>query len=227
MQHKSLKMEAILEFLKKLAVHNDRDWMAANKPEYEKVREEFCLYAQALIDRLSVFDRSLAGLGYKDCVYRIHRDVRFSPDKRPYKEYFSVYVLPGGRNNMSLKAGYYLHIQPGGESLIAGGVHTPPNDMLKVIRKHIAANGSDLLDILENPAYKKVFGELEGEKLKKAPKDFPPGHEYIELLKLKSFDAVYYYKDDNRLKESHAFMEDIVEKFKLLKPLNDFFNEEM
>ena len=201
--------------------------MAANKPEYESVREDFYLFAQALIDRLSLFDRSLAGLGYKNCVYRIHRDVRFSLDKRPYKEYFSTYMLPGGKNNCSLKAGYYLHIQPDGESLIAGGVHLPPSDMLKAIRKNIAANGDELLAILENPVFKNVFGELEGEKLKKAPKDYPADHEYIELLKMKNFDAVHYYKDDNRLSDSKAFMEDIVTKFELLKPLNDFFNEVM
>jgi uncharacterized protein (TIGR02453 family) len=173
-----------------------------------------------------LIDRSLAGLGYKDCVYRIHRDIRFSPDKRPYKEYFSAYLLPGGKNNMSLKAGYYLHIQPGGESLIAGGVHCPPSDMIKAIRKHIAVNGDDLLAIIENPSFKSTFGELEGEKLKKAPKDYPIDHEYIELLKLKSFDAVHYYKDDSLLADSRAFMDDIVAKFALLKPLNDFFNEE-
>ena len=216
---------AILNFIKKLAAHNDRDWMAANKKEYEQTREDFYIFTQALIDRLSLFDRSLAGLGYKECVYRLHRDVRFSYDKRPYKEYYSAYILPGGKSNMCMKAGYYLHIQPGGESLIAGGVHMPPSDVLKAIRREIAANGDELLDIVNEPQFKAIFGELEGEKLKIRPINYPADHEYIELLKMKSFDAVYYYRDDNFLNNSQLFLDDIVAKLELLKPLNDFFNE--
>ena len=220
-----MNITPMLGFIKKLAAHNDRDWMAANKAEYEQVREDFCVFTQALIDRLSLFDKSLTGLGYKECVYRLHRDVRFSYDKRPYKEYFSAYILPGGKSNMCMKAGYYLHIQPGGESLIAGGVHMPPPEMLKKIRKEIASNGDELLAIVNEPRFKAVFGELEGEKLKIRPINYPADHEYIELLKMKSFDAVYYYKDDKFLDNSRAFLDDITEKFELLKPLNNFFNE--
>ena len=222
-----MNITAMLAFLKKLSANNDRSWMAANKSEYEPVRDDFYVLAQALIDRLSLFDKSLAGLGYKDCVYRLHRDVRFSYDKRPYKEYFSAYVIPGGKSSQCMKAGYYFHIQSGGESLIAGGVHMPPSDVLKNIRKEIAANGDELLAILNEPRFKSVFGELEGEKLKIRPINYPADHEYIELLKMKSFDAVYYYKDDKFLSNPQAFLDDAVEKFKLLKPLNDFFNETM
>ena len=220
-----MNLTAMLDFLKKLSANNDRGWMAANKKEYEQVRDEFYVLTQALIDHLSLMDKSVAGLGYKDCVYRIHRDIRFSNDKRPYKDYFSAYILPGGRKNMCSKAGYYFHIQPGGQSLIAGGVHMPPSDVLKKIRREIAAVGDELLAIVNAPKFKSVFGDLEGERLKIRPIDYPADHEYIDLLKMKWFDAVYYYKDDNFLKDGRVFLADAVEKFKMLKPLNDFFNE--
>ena len=220
-----MNITAMLNFLKKLAANNDRGWMAANKAEYEQVRDDFYIFAQALIDRLSLFDKSLVGLGYKDCVYRLHRDIRFSYDKRPYKEYFSAYVIPGGKSSQCMKAGYYFHIQPGGESMVAGGVHMPPSDVLKKIRKEIAVNGDELLGIINESRFKSTFGELEGEKLKIRPIDYPADHEYIELLKMKSFDAVYYYRDDQFLSDSQTFLDNAVDRFKLLKPLNDFFNE--
>jgi len=220
-----MDLTAMLDFLKKLSANNDRGWMAANKKEYEQVRDEFYVLVQALIDHLSLIDRSLVGLGYKDCVYRIHRDIRFSNDKRPYKDYFSAYIMPGGKKSMCTKVGYYFHIQPGGQSIVAGGVHMPPSDVLKKIRREIAACGDELLAIVNAPRFKSVFGEMEGARLKIRPVDYPADHEYIELLKMKEFDAVYYYKDDNLLKDGRAFLDDVVGKFRMLKPLNDFFNE--
>ncbi|MDD6210611.1 MAG: DUF2461 domain-containing protein [Bacteroidales bacterium] len=213
----------ILSFLKKLAANNKREWMLAHKDEFEAARAEFYELVQQMIDRLSLIDKSLVGVGYKECVFRIHRDIRFSPDKRPYKEYFSAYIVRGGRK--SERAGYYIHIQPDSESLIGGGIHMPTTDLLKYIRKEIAVNGDELTAILENPEYKSVYSDLEGEKLKRAPKEYAITHPYIELLKLKSYDAVYYYRDDEFVKKSEAYMNDMMEKFKVMLPLNQFFND--
>ena len=217
-----IETSTILNFLEKITINNNREWMANNKNEYEKTRETLYELTQNMIDRLSTIDKTLVGVGYKECTYRFHRDIRFSPDKRPYKEYYSAYIAPGGRK--SPKAGYYIHIQPGGQSLIGGGIYTPPPNLLRIIRKDIAVNGDELQEILENPDYKKTFGELKGEKLKKAPKEYSPRHPFIELLKLKSYDAIHIYQDDQFLRKSKQYMNDMIEKFIIMKPLNDYFN---
>ena len=213
---------SILKFLEKVTTNNNREWLANNKNEYEKTRETLYELTQNMIDQLSTIDETLIGVRYQECTYRFYRDIRFSPDKRPYKEYYSAYIAPGGRT--SLKAGYYIHIQPGGQSLIGGGIHTPPSNLLKIIRKDIAINGEEIQEILENPKFKKIFGELKGEKLKKAPKEYSPQHPFIELLKLKSYDAIHIYQDDQFIKKSKQYMNDMIEKFTILKPLNDYFN---
>jgi hypothetical protein len=54
----------------------------------------------------------------------------------------------------------------------------------ELIKKH-----PEWKKILENPDFKKTFGEIEGEKLARMPKGYPEDHQFIELLKMKSFLA--------------------------------------
>ncbi len=211
----------ILDFMKKLAANNNTEWMAANKKEYEKVKNEFSNLVQVLIDRMSLIDRSLIGLTPKECIFKLNRDIRFSLDKRPYKEYMSAYIVNGGKKNF--RAGYYFQIQSDHQSLVAGGVHMPPSDALLLIRKEISNYGDELSKILTDSQFKSVFPKLVGEKLKKAPKGFSPDDNYIEFLKLKSFDVVSSYKDKEVI-NNQKLVDDIIKKFTLMIPLNNFFN---
>lgn len=207
--------------MKKLAANNNTEWMAANKKEYEKIKLEFSNLVQILIDRMSLIDKSLIGLTPKECIFKLNRDIRFSLDKRTYKEYMSAYIVNGGKKNF--RAGYYFQIQPDGQSLVAGGVHMPPSDALLLIRKEISNYGDELYKVLTDFQFKSVFPELVGEKLKKAPKGFSPDDRYIELLKLKSFDVISFYNDKQVINEQEL-IDSIIEKFTLMIPLNNFFN---
>jgi len=214
----------ILDFMKKLAVNNNTGWMAVNKKEYEKVKYEFSNLIQILIERLSLTDKSLIGLTSKECIFKLNRDTRFSLDKRPYKEHMSAYIVNGGKKNF--RAGYYFQIQPDGQSLVAGGVHIPPSDALLLIRKEISNYGDELSKVLADSQFKLVFPELVGEKLKKVPKGFSPDDKYVEYLKLKSFDVISFYEDKQVL-DSQNLIDDVIEKFILMRPLNNFFNNSL
>ncbi|HNP98455.1 MAG TPA: DUF2461 domain-containing protein, partial [Bacteroidia bacterium] len=72
-------------FLKSLKSNNNREWFDKNKESYLKAKADVDLLVNDVIGELLKFDKSLAGLSAKDCVFRIYRDVRFSKDKRPYK----------------------------------------------------------------------------------------------------------------------------------------------
>jgi len=109
-----------IEFLKVLALNNNRDWFEANRSYYEASRNNFEAFIQAFIDRITEFDPVLKGLEAKSCIFRINRDIRFSTDKSPYKTNFGALVIRGGRKNIHRFAGYYIHIEPG-EYMIAGG----------------------------------------------------------------------------------------------------------
>lgn len=84
--------EQIIEFLTELRSHNNREWFQDNKNRYDALRKGFIDEVQDLIGRISLFDPEVAGLEAKDCLFRIYRDIRFSPDKTPYKCHFAAYT---------------------------------------------------------------------------------------------------------------------------------------
>lgn len=218
-----MDFKAILNFLSELKNNNNKEWMDANKPLYQNLRKEFIGITDHLLKEMSKFDEGIQGLDPKKCIFRINRDVRFSKDKSPYKTNFGAFMVEGGKK--SGNAGYYLHIQPGGESFFGGGVYMPPSDRLTKIRQEIDYNPSELKNIIAASGFQGYFKEVKGEKLKTAPKGYPKDHPNIELLKLKSY-TVWKELSDEELK-SKEVAGYVLGGFKTMKPFNDYFNVAM
>ena len=211
--------EEILAFLKELSAHNNRDWFHENKARYDRLREGFLDEVQELIDRISLFDPEIAGLEAKNTVFRIYRDIRFSPDKTPYKIHFAAYIAEGGRG--SERGGYYIHLQPG-NCVLSGGVWCPPPRLLKMLRKDIFDQMDEFVPILEDPALRKVYPHMEGESLKRMPVGYPADMEHGYILKHKDFCVASPKGDDYFTADD--WMERTVADFKLLLPFNRFLN---
>ena len=207
----------IINFLQDLSQNNTREWMQENKKRYLSVKGEFEGSVQLLIDKITLFDPYILGVETKKCVFRINRDIRFSKDKRPYKENMGAFINKDGKKG--LDGGYYIHIQPG-QSMLAGGVYMPPSDILKKVRQEIDYNPDVLLKFMESSAFKKYFKAFEGDKLKRAPKGYDPEHQNIELLKLKYYIVVHRI-DDNSLTKP-GFLDYANKVFEKMKPLNDY-----
>jgi uncharacterized protein (TIGR02453 family) len=214
--------QSTLNFLNSIKENNNREWFMENKPSYLEARENFELFTGKLISEITEFEPILKGLEVKSCVYRFNRDTRFSNDKSPYKSHFGAFIVRGGKNNGDKLAGYYFHIEPG-KSLVAGGAYMPPAPWLSAIREKIDETPEELINILKNKDFVKYFKELDGEKLKKAPKGYPSDHPHIELLKFKSYLAFSELKDE--FVTSGQFFDYAVNAFRALKPLNDFLND--
>jgi uncharacterized protein (TIGR02453 family) len=211
-----------LEFLNGLKYNNNRDWFLKNQAGYKEAKNNFESFVQELINETISFDPILKGLEVKNCVFRINRDVRFSNDKSPYKTNFGAFIVRGGKKNGDKFAGYYFHIEPG-ESMIAGGAYMPPAPWLSAIREKIDEKPEELIAIMHKKDFSKYFGKIDGEKLKKAPKGFPPDHPYLDLLKLKSYLVINNVSDD--LVVSPDYFYHAINVFKAMKPLNDFLND--
>jgi uncharacterized protein (TIGR02453 family) len=214
--------KSTMQFLSDLKKHNEREWFAANRKRYEDARKNFTDLIQAVINEITTFDPILKGLEAKSCIYRINRDIRFSNDKSPYKSHFGAFILRGGNKNMHSLAGYYIHVEPD-NSMIAGGAYMPPTSRLSVVREKIDEQGNDLMKIISNKEFVRYFGELEGEKLKTAPKGYPKDHKYIELLKFKSFLATKLISNAEVLQKN--YFSDIISGCRTMKPLIDFLND--
>lgn len=215
--------KSTFKFLKDLKANNNREWFTKNKGVYEEAKANFDAFIDELIKAIATFDPEIAHHTAKSTVFRIYRDVRFSKDKSPYKTHFGAHITSAQkRSDIHTRSGYYIHIGPG-ESMLAGGAYMPQGDWLKNIRQEIDYNGDDLEKIILNPQFQTVFGELDGESLKRPPKGYDPEHKHIDLLKKKSFLATHQVKDSEVTKPD--FLDHAKMVFETLKPLGDFLNK--
>ncbi|WP_026209696.1 DUF2461 domain-containing protein [Cytophaga aurantiaca] len=215
-----MQLALTLNFLKKLAKNNNKEWFDKNRSVYEEAKGEVKLLVADVIKGISAFDPSIASLEPKDCMFRINRDVRFSKDKVPYKTNMGFMIAPGGKK--SIKSCYYVHIEPG-NCFLAGGIWMPEPENLKRIRQEIDYSGDSLKKILQSKNFKKYFSGFDEElKLVRMPKDYDESHPYAEWLKLKSF-TVTMPLDESILSDKKV-VDKICAPFKELNALNQFLN---
>ncbi|SHO61386.1 DUF2461 domain-containing protein [Algoriphagus zhangzhouensis] len=210
-------MRSYLKFLSQLAENNSKEWMDANKKWYQDTRAEFLEDVEVFLKQLSELEPEFSTFKPKECVFRQNRDIRFSANKNPYKLNFGAYFSPGGKKSDG--PGYYVQVQPG-NSFFGGGIWMPPSDVLKKIRKEIDYSGAELEKIESESEFKKLFGEISGEKLKTSPRDYEADHPYIEYLKLKSFTVTRPISDKDV--DSGNYINLAMEGFRKMKPFNDF-----
>ncbi|MCD7936598.1 MAG: DUF2461 domain-containing protein [Tannerellaceae bacterium] len=209
----------ILQFLKELQVNNNRDWFHENKARYDIIRKEYLETVQELINRIALFDPEIAGLEAKDCMFRIYRDIRFSPNKLPYKNHLGAYIAVGGKN--SLRSGYYFHLEPG-NSVISGGLWRPEPRLLKLLRQDMYDQMEEFIEIIEDPAFKAIYPALEGEKLKRMPAGYPGDFPHSELLLYKDFCLSNVVEDSFFEKEN--WLDEVVDMYKKQVPFHRFLN---
>jgi uncharacterized protein (TIGR02453 family) len=215
-------MKNSLDFLAELAQNNHKDWFSANKSAYEVARAEFLAFATQVWNQLSPIDPAIAGLEIKKTVFRLHRDVRFSKNKDPFKTNFGMFFAEGGRN--SGNPGYYFHLQPGDKSFVAGGIYMPAAETLAAIRQEIDYNGEALHQLMQAPDFQRYFSVLDSyDSLKRPPKGYPADHPDVGWLKLKSFTISHRLTDKEIL--SQDLPTRVTEIFGAIKPFNDFLRE--
>ena len=104
----------LYDFLTELGQRQDRQWFKENKALYDDLRAAWIADMDRLIMYCSQWWPELKGQTGASSVYRIYRDTRFSPDKSPYKTYFSATVSPRGRSSSAAHLpGYYIQVGPG------------------------------------------------------------------------------------------------------------------
>jgi len=215
--------QSTLDFLSDLKNHNEREWFMKNRKRYDDARYNFESFVQAVIDRMAEYDMMLKGLEARSCTYRINRDIRFSNDKTIYKTHLGAFIVKGGKKNGDRFAGYYFHVEPGGNSMIAGGAYMPPMPWLSAIREKIDEQGNIFIKIINSKEFIEYFGKIEGETLKSAPKGYPKDHQYIEYLKLKSYLVTKIISDKELLNKDCFDL--VIKASNAMKPLNDFLND--
>ena len=204
----------VLSFLKKLQQNNKRDWFDAHKSEFKALESGVKQFYAQLFEQLNVVDSIDT---FK--IFRIYRDVRFSKNKLPYKTHF------GGsfhRTKPELRGGYYLHIAPQNESFIATGFWDPSKEDLFRIRKEFEIDSEELRELMAQPEFKSVWGALQGEELKSAPRGFDKLDPNIDLIRRKQFIFTKKFTDKEVL--SKGFRQQIITDFKVIRPYFDYMS---
>ncbi len=179
---------AIFKFFKKLEQNNNREWFEQHKPEFKALETTVKQFGEALKDQLNQHDSI-----DRFKLFRVYRDVRFSKDKTPYKTHFG---LTWHRTKPEYRGGYYLHLKPNDIFLACGFWDPNPAD-LKRIRQEIDMDADEYRDIINEPNFKRIWGELQGDAVKTAPKGYAKDHPNIDLLRHKQHIFMVRYTEED------------------------------
>jgi uncharacterized protein (TIGR02453 family) len=179
---------ATLVFLGDLEANNDRDWFATNRDRYERY------WLSAGLDLIAVIGPLLGDLRpslqavpkLNHSLRRIHRDFRFSADKRPFDPCLHIILSTDGAFNKV--PGFHFVIRAQSIAFGAGHYGLSP-DRLDAIRRRICdpADRADLLAALGQAAA--TGSDLDPPDLARVPNGYESAPEWDQLLRRKSMIA--------------------------------------
>lgn len=209
------------DFFRELSENNHKAWFDAQRPRYQAVvKEPFERLVGELQIAFNALDPELPVLKPSDAIFRIHRDVRFSKDKTPYKVAAAAYFSKGGRKTDM--AGFYLHLGFD-EKFVACGRHEIDSRTLTAIRSELIHRTDEFISVLEEENFKKTFGEIKGEKNKIVAKEFREHLGTVPYLSNKQFFAVAPLTEETVLSE--ALVPTLMQYYASASPFNHFLNE--
>jgi uncharacterized protein (TIGR02453 family) len=204
----------VFSFLKELERNNTRDWFAEHKDRFKEQEAGVKGFFTVVMEKMKQHDDI-----EKMKMFRIYRDVRFSKNKSPYKTHFAgSYSRAGAR----LRGGYFIHLQPG-NSFIATGFWEPNKEDLLRIRKELELDATEFEKVINQTSFKKIWGNLEGDEVKTAPKGFNREHPNIDLIKKKQYIFVRKFSDKEVVSKDFSLM--VNDSFKAIRPYFDLMSD--
>jgi uncharacterized protein (TIGR02453 family) len=213
------------KFFKYLEENNTRGWFEDNRIIFEKnVIEPAQEFVMEMGERLKSISPKIVAIPKTDkSIFRIYRDVRFSKDKTPYKTHLGIFFWEGPRKKLG-NPGFYLQLDKS-SILIAGGLYTLPNDLLKPYRDAVSDSkkGTEIAKILKkatkNPDYK-----LGGSHYKRVPSGYSVENPNADLL---LHNGLYVYYEGPVPEEAYSrdFLDYSFGVFKDILPLHKWLRD--
>jgi uncharacterized protein (TIGR02453 family) len=210
-----------LTFLRALKRNNDSAWFQARKADYvAHIQEPLHRLIAALAEDLHDEAPELA-CSPRESTFRIYRDTRFSDDKSPLKTHVAAHFPSRGRRPADDGAGLYLEVAPTWV-WFGGGLYMPSTSYLQAIREHVAATHPRLHRIVTAPAFRKLFGGLQGARLSRVPRGYLKDHPAAHYLQHKQFYVGREFPAE--FATADEFYPELVRTFKAAMPLVRFLN---
>ncbi len=211
----------LFAFFRELKANNERPWFEENKPRFrETVQAPMSDFIAAMAPHLKRVSKEFVADPRPNggSMFRIHRDVRFSRDKRPYKEHAACQFRHRFGRDVHAP-GFYVHLAPD-EIFFGGGMWMPEPEALLKIRERIAAKPAEWKKVAGSKKFAQIFGGIEGEQLTRPPRGFDPAHPFIADIRRKSFVAGR--EATAKTAQSPGFVTEVAETFRALSPLIRF-----
>jgi uncharacterized protein (TIGR02453 family) len=209
-------------FFKELKKHNERPWFEDNKQRFkDSVQAPMSEFIAAMGPELKKVSKHFVADPKPNggSMFRIYRDVRFSRDKRPYKEHAACHFRHAGGKDVHAP-GFYMHFGDD-EVYFGGGMYMPEPPALGKIRDAIVRGPAKWKAVKADKTFSKTFGGLGGDHtLTKAPRGYAPDHPLIEDIKKKSFFAMR--DGDLKLAQSPRLVPTVAATFRAASPLMKF-----
>lgn len=209
-----------LKFLRGLKRHNDREWFNARKATYER---EIKVPSLALVVAVNEAMLRFAPENIQPpqkAMMRIYRDIRFSSDKRPYKNQQGIWWARHGLEKTS-GGGFYFDIS-GEQITIAAGTFMPEREQLLAIRRHLVEHHHEVRRILASKKLRSLLGDIDGHKLTRPPKGFSPEDPALDLLLCRQWGLVTHLPAG--IATGPSLIKEIVKRFEAAAPLVAFLN---
>jgi uncharacterized protein (TIGR02453 family) len=216
-QFQGFPMETF-SFLSDLSSNNRKAWFDANKDRFRRVIERPVQeFVSVMCTRLIHTFRDIKHLEGK--VFRIHRDIRFSKDKTPYKTHIGIRFSEDASKNCAAPL-FYVQLEAE-RLLFVTGQKEFEGDTLDRYRAAVmdARTGRALAALANN--MRRGDAGLQGERLQKIPRGYPADHERADLLR---FKGLYLESSLPVMQEVHgpAVIQICLDQFARGKPLYDW-----
>jgi uncharacterized protein (TIGR02453 family) len=172
-----------ITFFRQLAQNNTKMWFDQNKALYEQQvlapSRDFILAMGARLKTIAPGVQ--ADPRVNKSLFRLNRDIRFSPDKTPYKTHLGLWFWEGSRPRMEC-SGFYFHLEPQ-RFMLGVGLYAFPKDMLETFRQSVVHPKYGPVLTKAVTAIKKNKEYYVGEShYKKTPPGYDPAHKNAEFL---------------------------------------------
>jgi len=163
-----------VSFFRKLKRNNNKAWFDSHRNEYDHyVLGPAKAFVTAMGDKMKTSIPAIrAEPKINRSIFRIYRDIRFNPDKTPYKTHLGIFFWEGSQARMECP-GFYFQLGP--DKLILGaGIYMFSSRLLSAYRKAVIASdsGAEIMAIIKNIERMKDF-KIGGEHYKRVP----PGYD--------------------------------------------------
>lgn len=205
------------EFLRKLKRNNRREWFEKHRDEYVRfVKEPSIRFISDFAGPLNRISPYLVAdpRPHRGSMFRIYRDTRFSPDKRPYKSHAAMHFSHPGKDVHS--PGFYLHMEPGGCFGAAGLWHPESSTLLKV--RNAMVHRAD-----EWRAVRRLVNWDDANRLSRPPRGFSADHEFVDDLKLRDIGVSVDFTEAQIT--SPRFLQMFTAACKKMSPLAKFLSD--